>query len=207
MNASQSSFNKGMDRSESGKLGNQLPDLNAQASLELRNTKGDNLFNPPNPNATITNFNSGVNIQASMDDQQTVELAPQLQGKKKKKVKKVKKKENYLNFDADSVQYNSIESNKVQSMNPLDDSNNPQELGNGQVYDSNAQNRENQIGGDGVSSIAHVSVPLGENLIIEQDDGEKADGEDDDDFDYEDAKISENRQNFALDDDDDDGFF
>ena len=130
MNASQSSFNKGMDRSESGKLGNQLPDLNAQAAMELRNTKGDNLFNPPNPNATITNFNSGVNVQASMDDHQTVELAPHLQGKKKKKVKKVKKKENYLNFDADSVQYNSIESNKIQhsalqSMNALDDSNNP----------------------------------------------------------------------------------
>lgn len=62
MNGSQTSFNKGMDRSESGKLGNQLPDLNAQAAMELRNTKGDNLFNPPNPNASITNFNSGVNV-------------------------------------------------------------------------------------------------------------------------------------------------
>ena len=58
---------------------------------------------PPNPNATITNFNSGVVVQANLDEPQAVELTPNLQGKKKvKKIKKAKKKETYLSLDDDS---------------------------------------------------------------------------------------------------------
>lgn len=72
-------------------------------------------------------------------------------------------------------------------------------------FDPNAN--DNVMHGENGSSHAHQSVnPLSDGLIIDQDDGEKADGEYDDDFDYEDAQLDGNRQGFQLDDDDDDGF-
>ena len=119
-----------------------------------------------------------------------------------------------MNFDADSQNYGSltgvrVEHSALQSVNVLDDSNNPQDQFNGMApldFDPNA--KENVVHGDNASSAAHQSAnPLGDNLIIEQDDGEKADGEDDDNFDYEDAKVDNNRQNFELDDDEEDGDF
>ena len=61
-------------------MGTRLPELNGPLNgsgpVNFRNTQGDNLFNPPNPNATISNFNSGVHVQASLDDAAAVELAP-----------------------------------------------------------------------------------------------------------------------------------
>lgn len=90
-----------INRSMGSKLGEDLPSLDASGKIEMRNTAGQSLFNPPNPNSTITNFNSGVNVQASLDEPQFAEMLPQIQGKKKKKVKKAKRKENYLNIDED----------------------------------------------------------------------------------------------------------
>jgi len=47
-------------------MGTRLPELNGPLNgsgpVNFRNTQGDNLFNPPNPNATISNFNSGVHV-------------------------------------------------------------------------------------------------------------------------------------------------
>ena len=68
-----------------------LPKLNSNDPSHMRNSnQGGSLFNPPNPNATLNAFNSaGVNIQASLEEAPAVELAPQL-NKKKKKVKKAR---------------------------------------------------------------------------------------------------------------------
>ena len=68
----------------------------------------------------------------------------------------------------------------------MDVSNNPQDNMAPLDFDPNAN--DNEMHGDNGSSSAHQSLnPLSDGLIIDQDDGNKADGEYDDDFDYEDA--------------------
>lgn len=57
-----------------------------------------NLFNPPNPSATTSNF--GVNIEATLDTPSAVVLGPQLQSKKKKKkAKKPAKNDQLMDLD------------------------------------------------------------------------------------------------------------
>ena len=135
------------------KLGSDMPTLDANGSMGMRN--GNSMFNPPNPNSTITNFNSGVNVQASLDEPQAVELGPQLGGKKKvKKVKKAKKKENYLNLDDDNASqaYGSlggakVEHSALQSMSLVDanESTNPQDNVNGGMMPLDFDPNSNEI--------------------------------------------------------------
>ena len=195
-------------------MGSQMPSLDNTSQINLRDTQGASLFNPANPYGTITNFNSGVVVQANLDEPQAVELAPALQSKKKvKKIKKAKKKEAYLTLDDESQAYGSMTNAKVEhsalqsiSLNNDQQSTNPQD--NGMMpLDFDPNSNDNKIHGDDGSSHAHQSAnPLDNHLIIDQDDGEKADGEDDDDFDFEDARVDQapNRNNFNLDEDDDD---
>ena len=158
-------------------MGSLMPSLNDSSQINMRDTQGASLFNPPNPNATITNFNSGVVVQANLDEPQAVELAPHLQSKKKvKKVKKAKKKEAYLSLDDDSQAYGSMTGAKVEhsalqsvTLNQ-DESTNPQDNNqNGMMpLDFDPNSNDNKIHGDDGSSQAHQSAnPLDHNLIID----------------------------------------
>ena len=170
--SSSSGLPKVKDRSESSKMGSQMPSLDQSSQLNIPSS----VFNPPNPNATITNFNSGVVVQANLDEPQAVELTPNLQGKKKvKKIKKAKKKETYLSLDDDSQAYGSMTGAKVEhsalqsfTLNH-DDSTNPQERDNGMMpLDFDPNSNDVKVHGDDDDSRAHQSAnPLDNKLIID----------------------------------------